>query len=78
MENIKVAVLLFPGAVISKRCFKHQHKASKTNNKFQVLKCPPRIGEREIGAIVKVHPTRNLTKETIVFVKNKDLPEMCR
>ena len=50
-------------------------KASKRNNEFRVLKCPPRIGEREIWGHRQSSPNTKFNQKTIVFVKNKDLPE---
>ena len=76
MENIKVAVLFFSGPVITKRCFKQSAPRPVrgiTNSEF--LNVLQELEKERFGAIVKVHPTRNSTKETIVFVKNKDLPE---
>ena len=76
MVNIKVAVLLFPGPVITKRCFKQSAPRPVrgiTNSEF--LNVLQELEKESFGAVVKVHPTRNSTKETVVFVKNKDLPE---
>ena len=59
-----------------KRCFKQSAPRPVrgiTNSEF--LNVLQELEKERFGAIVKVHPTRNSTKETIVFVKNKDLPE---
>ena len=78
MENVKVAVLIFPGAVVTKRAFKQS--APRKVSGIADLEFGNALGSLEkenCGVVLMVHmySSKHSIKETIVLVKTNDLPE---
>jgi CRISPR/Cas system type I-B associated protein Csh2 (Cas7 group RAMP superfamily) len=76
LENVKVAVLLFPGTVVTKRAFK-QSAPRKVRGiaDSEFVNALESLEKENCGVVLKVHSSKHSSKETIVLVKTKDLPE---
>ena len=74
--DLNVAVLLFPGTVVTKHVFKQSapRKVCGIANSESVNALES-LEKENCGIILKVHSFKLSSKETIVLVKTKGLPE---
>ena len=75
LQDIKVGVL-FPGPVVTKRCFKQSAPGNIrgiTDSEF--LTTLETLEKDGCGKLMKLRPTPNARRETVVFVKLEHLPD---